>query len=303
VALYLALVIACRRDTAAEAFARSGDARVLYVSREDPQARLRERIDDILTVWESPKLAPGALSFVVKPQGFDLMSPDTMAWLREKCRERRADVLVLDTWTALSPSADPMNAKDQAQLAEAVRHLQEDIDGSVVVVDHTRKNRPDGMVLSSADIFGPQQKWAAAEHIVMLADAAGQPGRLEVFIESKDIDSERFFLDVSPRGTGKEKFTFDADSEGIAIDKRTQGDRNRRKVLEAVKAAAGRAMTVQDVCDALAAQGIRLAPRTVSGHLTALSRTGEVLPEGRSGQAKRYILASAVSSSAREVAA
>ena len=61
-----------------------------------------------------------------------------------------------------NPSADPLGAKDQAQLAAVVVELAEQIDGQVIVVDHSRKNRPDGQPLSSADIFGPPQKWAAA---------------------------------------------------------------------------------------------------------------------------------------------
>ena len=42
--------------------------------------------------------------------------------------------------------------------------LADDIHGVVVVVDHTRKNRPDGQSLSSAEVFGPVQKWSARAH-------------------------------------------------------------------------------------------------------------------------------------------
>ena len=100
---------------------------------------------------------------------------------------------------ALRGSADPLGAKDQAQLAAIVVKLCEDIGGLVVVVDHSRKNRPEGQPLSSADIFGPPQKWAAAEHIVML-DVVDAGRRLEVFIEGKDLETRRFFLTVTPRG-------------------------------------------------------------------------------------------------------
>src|SRR5713226_2544769 len=72
-----------------------------------------------------------------------------VAWLRDTCREG-ITLVILDTWTALSPSADPTAAADQAKLSAAVVQLAEDIAGAVVVVDHSRKNRPDGQALSSA---------------------------------------------------------------------------------------------------------------------------------------------------------
>ena len=118
---------------------------------------------------------------------------------------------------ALRGSADPLGAKDQAQLAAIVVRLCEDIGGLVVVVDHSRKNRPEGQPLSSADIFGPPQKWAAAEHIVML-DVVDAGRRLGVFIEGKDLETRRFFLTVTPRGSGEEKFAYAGSAEGAGRD-------------------------------------------------------------------------------------
>jgi hypothetical protein len=60
-------------------------------------------------------------------------------------------------------------------------------------------------VLGSADTLAPSQKWQAAETILMLADVKGNDRRLEVFIEGKVTATERFYLDVSPRGRSEVK--------------------------------------------------------------------------------------------------
>ena len=118
--------------------------------------------------------AAGAVRFVFRPP-LDLLNRAHVAWIIDTCRREGITVVVLDTWTTLSPSANPLGTMDQAQLAAVVVDLAEQIDGQVIVVDHSRKNRPDGKPLSSADIFGPPQKWAAAEHVIMLARSDGRP--------------------------------------------------------------------------------------------------------------------------------
>ena len=228
---------------------------------------------------------PGSIIFVIRPR-LDLLNPEHVDWLRETCLRLGITMLVLDTWTALSPSADPLGAKDQAQLAAVVVRLCEDIGGLVVVVDHSRKNRPEGQPLSSADIFGPPQKWAAAEHIVML-DVVEAGRRLEVFIEGKDMETRRFFLTVSGRGSGEDKFTFAGTVEEIADAQREKGNQNRDAVHRAL-CAAGVSVSLGDVVTALEGRGAALAQDTVSKHLRALVNAGRASVIGK-GKATRYV--------------
>jgi DNA-binding transcriptional ArsR family regulator len=264
--LYVCLAIACRRSAVARKFLVKAFPRILYVAREDGGARLQERRDDILSAWtERPE--PGAIVFVIRP-ALNLLNPEHVAWLRDTCLRLGITMLVLDTWTALSPSADPLGAKDQAALAAVVVKLCEDIGGLVVVVDHSRKNRPEGQSLSSADIFGPPQKWAAAEHIVML-DVVEAGARLEVFIEGKDLETRRFFLAVSPKGSGEEKFTYAGSAEELADARRAVGDQNRQAVLETLRAnPAG--LSTGELVAALKAAGTTLSQDTVARHCQAL---------------------------------
>ena len=117
------------------------------------------------------------------------------------------------------------------------------------------------------DIFGPLQKWPAAEHIVMLESTAGG-GRLEVFLEGKDAETGRFFLSRAPKGSGKEKFTWSGKVEEIAAAQRKVGQGNRDAVLEAVRAA-GASVGPGDQ-KVIGANGKLLSPDTISGHLTSL---------------------------------
>jgi hypothetical protein len=265
-ALYLGLAIACDRDVVADHFEVKAYPNVLYICREDPGGRLKARIEDITRAWGVAP-APGRFLTAVRPR-LDLSRPEHLAWLLAVCREREIGLVLLDTWTALSPTADPTGPKDQTGLAQAVANFTQTLGEAVVVLDHTRKNRQEGATsLSSAEILGPSQKWQAAEHIVMLADTKEQ-GRIEVFMEGKDTTTERFFLDVSPEGSEGEKFTFAGTVEEAAEARRKEGEDNLEKVFQAiVRAPSTRAQLV-------VVTGLSAA--TVKRHLKALREKGQI---------------------------
>jgi Bifunctional DNA primase/polymerase, N-terminal/AAA domain/Primase C terminal 1 (PriCT-1) len=269
--LYLCLAIACGRPTVAGRFRVRGQPRILYVAREDGRGRFEERKEDILATWDVRPPA-GALQYVIRPR-LDLGDAAHVGWLRETCLVQGVTLLVLDTWTALSLGADPLSARDQAQLAATVVELCDALGGLVIVIDHTRKNRPEGQALSSADIHGPYVKWATAEHIVMQDIAAGHPRRFEVFVEGKDLEAGRFFLDVSPRGSGEEKFVCPGTAAELAAARQELGDENRRAVLEVLQAAAG-PLGPEEVLAGVRRGGRPLGRATIRRHLAALVRAG-----------------------------
>lgn len=282
--LYVCLAIACRRSGVGNHFAVHEAPRILYIAREDGGSRVKQRRDEILAAWRLMP-APGAIRFLIRPR-LDLLNAEQVAWVREMCQREGITLLVLDTWTALSPSADPMGAKDQAVLAAVVVQLAEDLGGTVIVVDHSRKNRPEGQdVLSSADIFGPLQKWAAAEHIIMLRKIDNH--RVEVFVEGKDVDTTRFFLAVSPRDSREEKFTYAGSIDEIADAQREKGTQNRDAVHRLLLAGAV-PMTLAKVAADAKAHGLALAETTLSKHLRALAKDGRARRSGK-GPATRYL--------------
>ena len=290
--LYVCLAIASGRETVAGHFAIRHRPRILCVAREDGGPRLQDRRDDILRNWTTrPEL--GALRFLIRPR-FDLLNPAHVAWLRGTCLAEQRTLLVLDTWTALSPGADPMAPRDQTALAAVVVELAEAIGGAVVVVDHSRKNRAEDQPLSSADMYGPQQKWAAAEHIVMM-DLTADRRRLEVFVEGKDGETRRLFLNVTPKGGAGEKFTYAGTVEEIAEAQREKGDQNRDAIHRAL-CAAGVPQSPAAVQRALLSRGQTLALDTVSKHLRALAKAEKASVIGK-GPKTRYLGISDVPSS------
>lgn len=275
--LYLALAIACRRRDVFGKFKVLAHPKMLYITREDGGPRLNERRADILSAWtERPE--PGALRFVIKAR-IDLLNPEHVAWLRDMCILEGRTVIVLDTWTALSPGADPLSPKDQARLAAVVVQLAEDIHGLVIVVDHSRKNRPEGSILSSADIFGAPQKWAAAEHVLMLDHAGGDESRWEIFVEGKDADSTRFLLTKSARGSGQEKLVHAGDINTLADRSKLTGNENRQKCLDAIR----NAWLTRGEVEAKTG----MSKATCTRHLTALVESGQADQMG-TGRSTRY---------------
>ncbi len=282
--LYLCLAIAYRQaavaDNSLSRFKIITYPKILYVAREDGGSRIKERCVDITNGWNHPLPELGALQIVIRPH-LDLLDPEHIAWLRETCRQKGIELLILDTWTALSPTADPMAAEDQARLAAVVTELRDDINGTVVVVDHSRKNRPDpNQPLSSADIYGPHQKWAAAEHIIMLEVVDERHRRIEVFVEGKDGETQRFFLTVSARGSALEKFSYGGSVDQIAEVSRDEGRNNLALVLETLRGA-GRPLGVAEIIKETAKRGVLLSRSTIKKHLGDLIAQGRAKASGK----------------------
>lgn len=279
-ALYSCLAIACKRPSVAAHFAVRQSPRILFVSREDGGSRLQARRDEILAAWGCQP-APGALRFLIR-EPVNLQDPSDMAALVATCKQDDIRVLVLDTWTALAPGSDPANPQAQADLARAVVALAAAIDGLVVVIDHLRKNPPDGS-LSVADIYGPTQKAQRAEHAIVLRRLEGHadPRRVEVLIDGKDLDATvRFYLDRSPAGSGLEKFTYGGTVQAAAEKQRTVGQENRERVYGAVPAARPGA-TLEELANRLTAAKTPLSQTTLRTHLRALIAAGRVQKVGR----------------------
>ncbi len=272
--LYVCLAIAAGRKQVLGMFDIVARPKILYLAREDSGGRVRDRIEDIVRHW-SESIPAGAMSVVVRPKGFNLASPEHLAWVREQCRLFGYTMVVFDTWTALSPGSDPLGAQAQTDLAQAVARFTEDFDGSTVVIDHSRKNRPEGTTLSSADILGPSQKWQAAETVLMLADTK-ETGRIEVFAEGKDMDEARFYMMVSPRGTDDpnvEKFSYAGSVETAAEASRLKGGKNCQAVLDAVVEAKNGVTPAQIV------ERTGLAKPTVTRHLATLRGAKRVMAD------------------------
>jgi AAA domain/DnaB-like helicase N terminal domain len=294
-ALYLCLAIATDQAEVAEHFVIQDRPRILFVSREDGRGRLKARRADILAPWglTSAEVDPGRLRFIVR-EPVNLLDPADVAALGALCAREGITLVVFDTWTALTPGADPDGSKEQATLARIVVELADRIGGLVVVVDHTRKNVPGGVAL--ADIYGPGQKAQRAEHALVLRRVEGEARRVEVLVDPKDLDDRpHFFLDISPMGSAVEKWLYAGSAVTRADKMKSVGDANRDRVLAAVLSSPGWASRAE-VEATLAKAGTPLSRATVAGHLRDLVETGK-LDQAGEGKARRYRGAGAAESS------
>jgi hypothetical protein len=62
---------------------RCEPVRILYISREDPLRRLRDRAREIMSVWPEPFLIPETLRFLVRDR-FQLTKPAHISWFGEQ---------------------------------------------------------------------------------------------------------------------------------------------------------------------------------------------------------------------------
>jgi hypothetical protein len=281
--LYLVLALATQRTEAAGRFAIQAHPRILYVAREDGRGRTKVRRADILCAWGVPLAAIRGLRFIHR-QPVNVLDAADRAGLVAECQRDGATVLVLDTWTALTPGTDPDSPKEQAVAAAAMVALADAV-GLVVVIDHARKNPPAGV--SAADLYGPNQKAQRAEHLMILRKVDAEDRRVEVLFDSKDLDGERrYYLERSPEGSGTEKWLHAGPVTPLGDRSRQVGLDNRDRVLAAVPSSPAW-VSREDIEKALLTRGVKLGSSAIKDHLRALVLVGKVDQAGKA-RASRY---------------
>jgi hypothetical protein len=110
--------------------------------------------------------------------------------------------------------------------------------------------------------------------------------KIRVKVESKEGSSVKFFmLQVSPKGSMDEKFTWIGDLEQLGSDMAAVGQANQLKVYEAIPE------TGEISATELAAKVPTIKPRTIQTHLKSLISNGKVQTNGKKGYSVRYLRA------------
>jgi hypothetical protein len=99
------------------------------------------------------------------------------------------------------------------------------------------------------------------------------PCRASATTAAEEEQAGRFFLDVSPRGSGEEKFVCPGTAAELAAARQELGDENRRAVLEVLQASAG-PLGPEEVLAGVRRGGRPLGRATIRRHLAALVRAG-----------------------------
>ena len=208
-----------------------------------------------------------------------------MGWLVERIRALNIDFLVLDVFARMIPGLDENSAKDMAEAIDVIERLNRELNLTILLIDHTRKpavGQSQYQAPSPFDLRGSSAKYGAADFMICVARTR-QEGRLQVYCENKDTDEmPEFFLDVSPKGaTSKPKFTWGgATASG---DRKTVGEKNRQRVLDAVKNAGEKGITNKGV-----REEIDLSRSAVTDHLGALFGADVIRREGENKNTRYF---------------
>lgn len=280
--LYSCLAIACGREKIADHYRILLRPKILYVAKEDPGQRLSDRITDIIRPWGGVLPGPGLLTVIIQ-QMVDIRSETHMAELTRLCKGEGYTYVVLDTWTALTPGADPMGAADQTLIAQRIVQLQLDIGGLVNALDHSRKNPPEGKPLSSADIYGPQQKWQAAEQILMFGPGDDREmGHGHMYVEGKDVEPSTVKIERSRIGADTEKYVYAGIVEKQAEASKGKGDKNYQACIRAVEE------SVMPVNAEQVAEKVSLSVKAARNHLQEAVEQNRLTLIPRTGKGSDY---------------
>ena len=256
----------------------------LYVAREDPARRVKERAMEIQKAAGRDRVPPGSLWFLIRDR-FNLMDPTHVIWLENQIQELEIDFLVLDVFNRMIPELDENSAKDMAIAIDVIEKLNREFDLTHLLVDHTRKPAVGQSLFqtpSHFDLRGSGAKYGVADFMISVARTS-QKGRLQISCENKDTDEmPQFFVDISPKGdTSREKFTWGG--EAASGDRKTVGEKNRQRVLSAVRDAGEEGITNKGVRDETG-----LSRSTVTDHLGTLAGTGVIRREGENKNTRYF---------------
>jgi len=258
--------------------------KVLYIAREDPARRIKERAKEICDSYGMPVPDPRRLVFLIRER-ISLTDPEHLLWLKTQITEGRFDFLILDVLNRMIPDLDELSAKDMGRMVSILEELNRDLGVTILCDDHTRKPQGKNTGRNSQepnpfDLKGSVAKYGCADFMICLARTA-QDSRMQVYVENKDTDERpHFMVEVSPKGSGSPKFKWACDVEKLAGDMRKIGDENREKVFNAYSADEWRG-------PGEVAKQVGLSADTVSRHSGKLVKLGRLDKDGR-GAATKY---------------
>jgi hypothetical protein len=258
--------------------------KVLYIAREDPLRRVRERALEICNSYHMPLPEPGRLQFLVRDR-IHLTEPTHLEWLKATIQANGFEFLILDVINRMHPELDEISASDMGKLVSILEELNRELGITILAVDHTRKPQGkntgrDNQEPNPFDMKGSIAKYGCADFMICLARTP-QDNRMQVYCENKDSDERpHFFVDVSGKGSSEPKFTYAGDVGKLAADRKAMGEANREKVFAATPM--GQWVKREDI---QLASGLRES--SVIDHLKSLCNAGRIERMGEN-KARRY---------------
>jgi hypothetical protein len=253
---------------------------VLYLVLEDPQRRVKDRLDDMREAF--PAVEPGRCTFLVAPS-FSLGDDPMKGWLADRIRRTQPAVLILDTYQKATPGLDSYNDAQQSGILHWLANLTRETGVTIIVLDHVRKQqagrgagRRTERRLSFDDIKGTGGKMQNADCVILMGRAAS---RTEIHVQALAKDFEQpvqIVVRVGTRGSREPKFQYVRDLTTSPAENKT-----RMKVLATLSAVAWQPASV-------VAEKADLNLKTVQGWLKDLVAAGLAEDNGAGTRGRAY---------------
>lgn len=204
-------------------------ANVLYIAREDPARRIRDRLREV----RGSKVAGerGKLVFLIRER-VDLTSSEDIDLIKQLIVEQSIALVVLDVVNRMIPDLDENEARDVGKLVDGMEELRETLGITVLAVDHTRKPSGKEVHASPFELKGSIAKYGACDFILCVAR---RRNGIELYFENKDTDrASLLLLAVSPQHSEPPKFGIVEELDPDASGRAQAGARNRDAVLAAI---------------------------------------------------------------------
>ena len=256
-------------------------ANCLYVAREDPARRIKERGLEMCRSYSWSFVMPETLHFLIREK-LNLFDRNHIQWLGQKIEERETDFLILDVFNRMIPGLDENSAKDMAEAVDVIEDLNRGYGLTILMLDHTRKPAVGQKVIQEPNPFelrGSTAKYGCADFMICLGRSE-QKGMLRMYCENKDTDQiSDCLVTVSPKDSADPKFRWAQDADRLVNDRKAVGHANRQKILDLI----GKDWMTRSKVQAETG----LARSTVTDHLMALVELGAVEAQGENRN-RRY---------------
>jgi hypothetical protein len=243
--------------------------KTLYIAREDPTRRIRDRVLEINRSYGQEAMEPGLIGFVVQ-EPFSLLDDKHIDELYQVIDAHNYEFLILDVLSMLIPGKDVNSSKDMSEVNVILERIKREKSVALLVVDHTRKlasnYKGKKETVDQDDQLGSVTKIGFGENFMGICKTKIH-NQISVRTWGKDHSEQNFRVNVSEIGNQSfPKFLYAADEEILRQVKVEEGNRNRETVLSLLSENWTPAKTIE--------QNTELSKSTVLKYLKELTEEG-----------------------------
>ena len=260
--------------------------KTLYIAREDPRRRIKERVLEINKSYGYPWPIPNMTTFLIRDR-FSLTNKQWMEWLRRQVGEHGFEFLILDVLNRMIPELDENSAKDMQVLVDQFDVINRDLKLTIMAQDHNRK--PMAALKASRgtadpsplEMKGSVAKYGCADFMICMGRTE-EERQLAVYCENKDSDVKPYFsVNVSPKDSGLPKFQYVGDYDRLGEARREKGYENNKKILECISA-----LDWTDPKEVYEKLKDIMKPDTIRKKVTVMIGRGQILSQGETSTLK-----------------